>query len=842
MALRPAESRALTAGKWLLAAIIPTSALALGSLPTPVLLTMSVLAAIACGLLWSEPDPPASRSARWVLLGIAVLVGMTLLQSVPLPAGLVRFLAPTNAEIWDRALSPLRESGPAWHSISIAPAATRVEFLRGCFYGCVFLGAVRVVGMDDGERFVLRVVMASASVMAICALAHMAFGAETVFGVYRPREVHAYRPGRLAPLLNTNHLAAYLNVGTCVSLGALLERRIIPRALSGSITLVLAATSVWQGSRGAVGALFVGVLLTIGLLLYTRRGASKIRVQTLLVSAGALAIVIGLSIWFSDVARVHLLSRDLTKLAIAKSSIPVFASSPWVGCGRGGFETVYASVREGAVYDTFTHPEDLLVQWLVEWGLPASVVGMAILGWALRPQVVLRAIRPPIGAWVATVTAVVHELADYHLEVPGVVVLVAACAAVVVTGRGASRRDSRVSSLRAPAVAVVVGTVLASALASREIGHSLAEERRSLSAMALDKSLSTEQFREEARASMLRYPAEPFLPLMGAVRAQVSDDASVVPWVARALERSPRFGRAHFVLARSLAARHAPQARLEYRLAFENDERLRAAIVNEAVRLVEDFDSALELVPPGAAGNDMLESLNVALRNRLPATAVMLDAELERRAPDSKAPFQRRIAAAVSDAVNDAPWCATNSACVKDALAAARELAQREPDRCEPQVLVARLRIKSGDAAAALDGLERSMDGLADRAECRRQFITIALESGQGRRAELALEQLVRGGCGAASDCVDLYGWAGTMEEGRGHYVRAVRLYRLVLEITPDREDLLEHIGALGARDGVLSDALEAYRVLATRHPSDPRWPARMTELRTRSRAAPKPF
>ena len=69
-----------------------------------------------------------------MLIALALLLGMTVLQALPLPAGVTHWLTPANADSWDRALSPLREPSPAWHSLSLAPAATRVEVLRGFLY------------------------------------------------------------------------------------------------------------------------------------------------------------------------------------------------------------------------------------------------------------------------------------------------------------------------------------------------------------------------------------------------------------------------------------------------------------------------------------------------------------------------------------------------------------------------------------------------------------------------------------------------------------------------------------------------------------------------------------
>jgi hypothetical protein len=833
------ESRATTAGKWLLAFVVLVSALALGSVMTEVLVVMSAFAAVACALLWTGPaGGAASRASRWVLVALALLLGMTVLQALPLPSAVTHWLTPANADSWDRALSPLREPGPAWHSLSLAPAATRVEVLRGFFYGCVFLGALRVAALEEGEAFLVRLVVFSTCVMAIGALAHTAVGAEKVFGVYRPRELYAYRAGHLAPLLNLNHLAAYLNIGTCVAIGALVDRQAMPRALAASAAVVLGGTSVWQGSRGAIGALLVGVVLTTALSLYTKRRVNASRAKAAVLAACAAAAAITVSISLSDVARERLLSRDLIKLEVAKMSVPLVTASPWFGVGRGAFESVFSSVREGAVYATFTHPENGVVQWFVEWGIPVSLAGAALLGWTLRPQIVLRAVHPAIGVWSAIIVAVLHDLVDFHLEVPGVVALVAVCVAIVVGARARSRRSSSArvgskpsSSMRFAAVALVVGAGVGIVWVWRDVGHSLAEDRRTLSAMAVDKSMSPDEFRASVRDAMLRYPHEPFFPLMGAVRAQAADDGMVVAWVARALELSPRFGRAHFVLARSLAVGHAAQARLEYRLAFDNDVDLRDAILKESVRLVVDADSALELVPAGPTGADVLDGLATTIGDRLPSTAVMLDEELERRAPTTLGPVLRRVGATVADAANHEPWC-DDRKCIIDGLSAAENLIRRQPAMCDAHVLVARLRIADGKPQLGLEELDAALQAISDRERCRRTLIELALASAQTRTADVALEKLVRSGCGSAADCLDLYTWAGAVEERRGHYPRAVVLYKRAFELRPDREDLMEQIGALGEHDGVRGEAIIAYGLLARRHPEDPRWPARAADLR----------
>jgi tetratricopeptide (TPR) repeat protein len=830
------RTRATTAGKWVLAIVVPASALAMGSIPPVFLLIMSGAAAAACALLWASPAERLSRTTVWLLAGIGLLLAATALQAVPLPAGIVRTIAPANAEIWQRVLAPLHEPAPTWHPISVAPAATLVELLRGLFYACVFLGALRVASLEGGRTFLQRVVIASSVVMAFVALAHAAAGAERVFGLYRPRDIHAYSPDRYGPLLNTNHLAAYLNIGACVAFAASLARRpAVPRALAIGAALLLSGTSVWAASRGGTGALVIGLLLVAGLHLHTSRGLAERRVMVALPVMMALGAAVMIALGLSDDARQDVLDNsDVSKVAMALNALELVPKAPWLGFGRGSFETVFPSVREGLVYVTFTHPENILAQWTTEWGLPVAIGAAVLLGRALRPSTVLTAARPPLGSWAAIVAIVSHDLVDYHLEVPGVVALGAVCAAMVVGARahsGEARVERLGGVVRASAWAAAIAVVPLSLLILPNVEHSLAEDRARMSKLALDRNLPSDEFRVEIRSAMLRYPSEAFLPLMGAVRAQRERGGGVVAWVGRALELNPRFGRAHMVLARSLAPRHRAQARLEYRLAYESDVGLRETILKEAPLLVTDLASALELVPEGRDGMEVLDVLAERLGPALPATAAQLDAELLRRQPGSSGALRRRVQARLVDVVHEHPWCSERDACVREGLAAAESLVAVEPQRCRSHVLLAKMRIAGGDEARALDELGRSVDLVEDRRSCLQELVRVANDAGERGHVDRALARLVRAGCSEPSECSDTYSWAGSTEELRGNFAMAVRYYQRAVEIAPEREDLLERIGALGGRVAMTGEAIKAYETLARRHPEDSRWPTRIAEL-----------
>lgn len=483
----------MLAGTWLFAGLVPAMALSMGGLPISILLVGAVLAATSCVLVWLGRSARLTTPARCVLGGAVLLEVVTILQIVPLPAGMVRAVAPANAEIWEHALGPLHLPPPALMTLSIAPLAGRAEALRGLLYLCVLFAAIRIAAERDGTRFLERLVVASATAMALSALAHTAVNAQTVFGVYRPHEVYAYKTGRYSSLLNTNHLAAYLDMGAFVAVGALVARRTMPRALSLGAAILLAGTSVWAGSRGGTAALALGVVMTLVLGRLATKGFASRRIDLALLAVCAVAAAILVGTGLSDVAKTDLSSTDTSKLAIAREAFGLVRASPIFGFGRGSFESVFPLVRTSGTHYSFTHPENIVAQWTAEWGIPASLAALTLVGWGLQPMVVMRAARPIPGAWVAVAMTVMHDLVDFHLEVPGVVVLALTCTALVVSSKArlaaAEPEAAGLSRARLAAVASAIATVLAAIVNVPAMGRSLADERRVLSEAALDPNV-----------------------------------------------------------------------------------------------------------------------------------------------------------------------------------------------------------------------------------------------------------------------------------------------------------------------------------------------------------------
>jgi tetratricopeptide (TPR) repeat protein len=378
--------------------------------------------------------------------------------------------------------------------------------------------------------------------------------------------------------------------------------------------------------------------------------------------------------------------------------------------------------------------------------------------------------------------------------------------------------------------ALGAATVVAVAITAPFAGHELYNEQRSFRLVGLDRSLTREQFHDRARDAMLRHPADPYFPFVGAVRATVVRDESVLPWAARALEQSPVYGRVHLLVARSLFGRSPSQARLEYRIACMQDRQVCAP--EEATRLVGGYDDAMELVPEGAEGLPVLRHLASALERRLPATAVRLDREISARDARVLDPVVRAAARALGDVKDGEPWCVDaakdakegEGGCLAEGLAAAARLRAAAPSLCEGHAITAELRVAAGEVDAALAELDASLEEVTERSPCARRLVGLAARAGHPARLDAAIDRLLKLGCETPAECVNNLTFAADVEARRGGARRALALVKKALEREPERDDLLADVASKAEALGVHGEALDAYTKLSDRHPDVPQW------------------
>ena len=356
----------------------------------------------------------------------AALAAYTLLQACPLPMGVLRAVAPSTADVWERCLLPLGHPGPSWATLSLDPGASVVEALKYAIYATVFTVA-SVLSSRRGASLGVATVFVSATLAALTTLAHGLAGATTVYGLYQPQfGAVAWHVG---PLLNANNLAGYLNLGALSGLGLLLTHRpAAPRWVLGLGVALIIGVDVTSASRGGVLTLPLGVIalavLTrrrLGVSHENRTGASSWLVL-LAVAGGGLFAMLGGTYKTWD----ELYDKNLSKLEMMVWARPMILDHPVFGIGRGAFESVFPQYRTTPGNVVFTHAENFPAQWISEWGLPVGVFALAALAWTLVPsRLGVRKSALAAGAWSGVAAVLLQNMVDLALEIPAVCIALA---------------------------------------------------------------------------------------------------------------------------------------------------------------------------------------------------------------------------------------------------------------------------------------------------------------------------------------------------------------------------------------------------------------------------------
>jgi hypothetical protein len=468
----------------------------------------------------------------------------------------------------------------------------------------------------------------------------------------------------------------------------------------------------------------------------------------------------------------------------------------------------------------FSHPENVVSQWVTEWGLPVAFVTMGAIAYALRPKVVLARADRVLGAWAALVALAIQNLVDFSSEVPGIVIAAAVCAALIVGGRFAEVAQDAVSGHRKFALTAVVAGVLAACLASLNIGNELLDERIRLRTIASDSSTTDATFEALLRGAMSRHPAEPYFAYLLAARRQSTQRGDVMPAIERVFERANVYGPAHLVLARALRKQSPSQARLEYRLASEQEDAL--GPVKEWPPLILTRDDALELAPANGHRLETLDAIARTIGAAMPSTRWQLDTLILEGVggPELGRASLRRASDLLED-VSDlplAPWCGTGD-CTNALHKETAHAEQLAPTMFEGYVIAARALVIENKKAEGLAHLQHGCELANERTLCLTVLANMAVEVKSASEAELAIEALVHTTCPSPDSCAAVLMTAANLEDRQNNSSQALVFMRRAAAAAPARVDLAEALALRASSMGLHSEALQVYEGLALSHP-----------------------
>jgi len=550
-------------------AVLVIGVLAIGGSLRWVVVALGALAAVGAIAQVRSRRHLAGISPLLVVIGAAV--GLTALQLIPLPDGLVASLEPTAHELIVDGEALSSPSGPSgWRPLSMDPASTRVEFAKLCVYFLTAWMALRASAKERGRRRLLAGVAGIAGTVALISVAHELLDADKLFGMYAPVHVS---PIVMSPLLNANHLGCLMVLGALIAVGLAFHERRAPvvRAMWILIAVLCVGVGVAARSRGAVmglatGATVMAVIIVLQRLREVsdtqRRDVLRVTIPAAIIVLCTLVLVVyvgGAEVSHDiDATQLAELHDPRSKYAAWDSALALVEEAPVFGVGRGAFESAFTRVHPASSQVTFSHVENEYVQSVVDWGIAGAAVlagALGFAGWVAARRWRGGALAAAALGGLAAVGA--QSLVDFGLELPGIAiptVIVAATLLHVPLKENAQSRSQLAARLGA--IAVAVGATLNAAL---PWARTLGEDHAALATQGVSL--------EVARAALDRHPLD-YLAAAELARLSASTREQLA-YLNLALRLHPRHPGLHRVTARWLVQiGRTNQAALEYRFAL----------------------------------------------------------------------------------------------------------------------------------------------------------------------------------------------------------------------------------------------------------------------------------
>jgi len=402
-----------------------------------------------------RPDPPLGPPARRLQLLLALMIGLVLVQLVPLPPAL--WTALPGRDHVREGFELLGQPVP-WLPLSLAPDRTIASALWLLPAAAVMLGMLR---LGPRESWIGWAIVAATALSVLVGTLQIAGGHDSSWYFY---EITNYGV-TVGFFSNANHLATLL-VAALPFLGALhmnARRRGRGAQKSAGLWLILAGLLalllvglVINGSLAGLGLAVPVAAATVFLMLRQRKmPAWALAIVLLLAAASVTAVFSGRfdNNLISDEAPGDVVSRHTTFTTSFEAVKDYFP----LGTGIGTFRPIYRMYEDPERVTTtyINHVHSDWIEIVLETGLIGLVLAlMFLVWWTRRAMVVWRAAEPDYlarAASIASAAIMAHSLVDYPLRTAAIGAVFAVCCAIMASGRIGARREGKSWPAKRPA-------------------------------------------------------------------------------------------------------------------------------------------------------------------------------------------------------------------------------------------------------------------------------------------------------------------------------------------------------------------------------------------------------
>jgi hypothetical protein len=736
----------------------------------------------------------STRILDGVFVAMAVAWLWTCVQIAPLAPRVAQGLDLGSAQNAAR-LEGLAWAGAVPYTVSYDPGSTRLQILIGvCVLGS-FLAAR--LGGARGLRPLAVTTVVSAVLIGVVGLVHEAGGMDALFGVYSVRFSASHL---LTPLMNSNHLGGFCLMGALIAAG-LAAAEVEPRKRIPWIAAAVfcAVIVIWTVSRGAIGSLLFGFLL-LGAWLVSRSDTGKRGAMIPAAVVGA-AVVAGASFAGLEPILRRFETDGFDKLAVAAEGFALLKGPTlWLGVGRGAFSSAFVAY-EGS-FERYTHPENIIVQWMTEWGAPVAIFLGAAVATALWKR--FRAVDDVLSAaaCIAIFALVLQNLVDFSLEMAGIVVVVSALlGALLPVHEDRSPRRARWLPLGLLAMLVAAFGVLAPRAPGSDTQSIV--DRLTMAMQADDEP----KFVATLQRGLSLHPGEPAFSLLAAAYAGRKRHPDAARWMSIVMEEAPGWATPHALTARWLLSEgRIDQALLEIR---EAEVRHPGSGHDVLCALLERSPNIAHVLRAAPTDGDRVVFLNrtASFCRKLPdGLRAEIDAVTLQEDPNQTVAALRESRRLLAQDQTD------------DAIALLDGALRANPDDATLWVGLIRAHLSHGDAERAGEVLESASEQGIDDGALNEAQARVEAALGQTERMRATVTRLRGRARGEAAGIAKSFLLEAELEASLGNVDEALAAYEAADAASPSSRTL-QYAANLAMSSGRFARARAFYRTMCVRYP-----------------------
>ena len=417
---RPSAAACITAG---VVAVLIAAPLAFGAV-TPGVLASIELAVFVLG----AAALVVPKTARAVLdprlstpldVPLVMLLGLGLMQLIPLPPAVVGVLSPGKLA-W---LADLGLETDRWLPLSMYPYATWLAVLRIGAAAVLFWLVTRLFTTTGRVRAMLVALTTLGLFEAAYGLGGYVFDPARILGMQRGAPFDAVT----GTFINPNHFAGLIELLLPASVafylgfvgpgGSTAADRWARHTVALGAASVMAVALVCSRSQTALAISAAALLMTCVAAMPGRRGAAA----TIVIAASAAVLLVGDS---AAALLAGAAAGRLDRLAYWHDGVAMAIGFPITGTGLGTWEAVFPIFKTFPAQTTIAHAHNDYLEILAEGGVPGLALFLVILcrlgATLVRGAVAAtsreRTIIVALGTGLALLA--VHGLADFNFQIP----------------------------------------------------------------------------------------------------------------------------------------------------------------------------------------------------------------------------------------------------------------------------------------------------------------------------------------------------------------------------------------------------------------------------------------